>query len=241
MKQLLRRCGKGLRLSRHPIWRRGLLHGVAATIEHESALRDLNLRTIIDVGANKGQFSLLARALFPSAVLHSFEPLAEPAHRFQSVFAGDEATTLHRVALGPESKVAQIHVSAKDDSSSLYPIAAMQDALFPGTAEVGTREITVCKLNDRLKADEILSPALLKIDVQGYELEALKGCEVLLAHIDWIYVECSFIELYEGQALASEVLAWIQARGFRLVGAYNMAYDKQGRAIQADFLFSRSR
>ena len=48
-----------------------------------------------------------------------------------------------------------------------------------------------------------------------------------------------FIELYEGQALADEVIAWLRERGLRLVGVYNMACDHDGRAIQADFLFAR--
>jgi len=84
-----------------------------------------------------------------------------------------------------------------------------------------------------------LSPALLKLDVQGFELEALKGCEDLLHCFAWVYAECSFVELYEGQALADGVIAWLRERGCVLSGVYNMTYDKQGRAVQADFLFCR--
>ncbi|MHB8405676.1 MAG: hypothetical protein ACYDCJ_09670 [Gammaproteobacteria bacterium] len=59
-------------------------------------------------------------------------------------------------------------------------------------------------------------------------------------HFAWVYCECSFIELYAGQALADEVIAWLRERGFILNGVYNMAYDKTGKAVQADFLFKRS-
>jgi len=47
------------------------------------------------------------------------------------------------------------------------------------------------------------------------------------------------MELYKGQALADEVIAWLRERGFALNGVYNMAYDRNGKAVQADFLFGR--
>ncbi len=63
------------------------------------------------------------------------------------------------------------------------------------------------RLHDFIAAEKIVPSALLKLDVQGFELSALQGCEDLLQHFAWVYVECSFIELYEGQALADEVIA----------------------------------
>jgi hypothetical protein len=134
---------------------------------------------------------------------------------------------------------AEIHLSARYDSSSLLPISEAQNTLFPGTEEVGTALVRVAPLTEFLTDDGMHKPALLKIDVQGFELQALGGCEPLLGRFDWIYVECSFVELYSGQALANDVIAWLQERGWALSGVYNMSFDRSGRAIQADFLFSR--
>ena len=94
-------------------------------------------------------------------------------------------------------------------------------------------------LKSILKKDEIAEPALLKIDVQGYELEALVGGEEILGKFSYIYVECSFIELYEGQALVHEVIQYLSKHQFYLNGVYNLSYDNVGRAIQGDFLFRR--
>ena len=47
------------------------------------------------------------------------------------------------------------------------------------------------------------------------------------------------MELYAGQAFADAVIAWLRERGLRLAGVYNMSYDSDGRAVQADFLFGR--
>jgi len=72
-------------------------------------------------------------------------------------------------------------------------------------------------------------------------MQALQGCESLLHCFTHVYVECSFVELYTGQALAHEVIAWLRERDFVLKGVYNMSYDQNGRAVQGDFLFSRRR
>ena len=213
--------------------------GVAPGLEHVALLGRLQPHGVVDIGANRGQFALATRHAVPGARIVSFEPLPGPAQRFRAVFAGDRHVTLHETAIGPRAGIAEMHVSVRDDSSSLLPIGVEQNRLFPGTAEAGTRKIRVGRLADFLPADEVVAPALLKLDVQGFELTALQGCEELLDRFDWVYAECSFIELYEGQALADEVIAWLRERGLRLVGVYNMARDRDGRAIQADFLFAR--
>jgi FkbM family methyltransferase len=221
-------------------WRRALLrHRVAANVEHSGVLRRMpKLHTIVDIGANRGQFALAARHSHPEARIISFEPLAAAADRYRAVFDGDGRTSLVNAALGPTPGEAMIHISGHDHSSSLLPITAAQESLFPGTAQVGTETVRVTRLADHLAASGIEKPALLKIDVQGFELQALAGCEDLLDQFDWVYVECSFVELYAGQAFADDIIAWLRDRGFAVRGVFDVAYDAEGNAVQGDFLFS---
>jgi len=225
-------------LKTHFFWP-ALSRGSAAATEHLSILRSLgNCKCVVDIGANRGQFSLVARRIFPGAEIHAFEPLYEPARIFRRVFSEDDLVTLYPFAIGPERMDAEIHVSIKDDSSSLLPIGESQSKLFPRTQEKEIRQISVFPLSDLMDADSIVAPALLKIDVQGYELEVLKGCAPLLDHFQYLYVECSFIELYKGQSLANEIIGFLNQHAFCLVGIYNMCYDRKGLAIQGDFLFA---
>lgn len=209
---------------------------VLAGAEHRHVLCS-DLATVVDIGANKGQFSLAVREYAPAAHVVAFEPLSGAAGIFRKVFEGDSLATLHQAAIGPEKGESAIHVSGADDSSSLLPISGLQVRLFPGTGEVRTETIKVGRLADFVSAQEIISPAMLKLDVQGYELEALRGCDDLLDRFMYVYAECSFVELYNGQALAHEVIAWLRERGFQLSGVYHVGYDRDGRAVQGDFLF----
>lgn len=223
-------------------WRNAFIrHRVAASIEHRRILANLgNFRTVVDIGANRGQFALAARDAFPDANIFSFEPLKGPAQVFSRVFKDDPRVSLFNAAIGPKSGEALIHVSARDDSSSLLPISENQTQLFSGTQEVATDRVKIDRLGNLIEAFQVVEPALLKLDVQGYELEALKGAESLIHLFSFVYAECSFVELYKGQDFADEVIRWLAAREFRLSGCYNMAYDKHGKAVQADFLFTRA-
>jgi FkbM family methyltransferase len=216
-----------------------LRHRVAAGVEHARVLSGLDCRTVVDIGANRGQFALVARQCQPHARVISFEPLPAAAAKFRAVFAGDDRVTLHEVAIGPAPGNATIHVSKRDDSSSLLPISSTQVALFPGTEEVATATVRVAPLREFIPASDTKPPALLKLDVQGFELEALRGCEDLLDRFAYVYAECSFVELYVGQPMADEVIAWLREHAFKLHGKYNTVHDRDGRAIQADMLFAR--
>ena len=217
--------------------RRGLRYGVAAGVEHLDLLGSLKLATVIDVGANVGQFSLATLASHPGARIHAFEPLPEPAATFERLFARETQVTMHRSAIGPTEGAVTMHVSRRIDSSSLLPITKLQSTIFPGTEEARTESVRVAPLETFVAPEEIAPPALLKLDVQGFELEALRGCLSLLPRFNCVYVEASFVELFGGQALAHEVIAFLAQHDFALTGVYNGTFDRKGRAIQADFLF----
>jgi FkbM family methyltransferase len=229
---------KLLRLLTIAAGRRGLRQGVAATVEHWRSLGGLDIATVVDIGANKGQFALFATAAFPGAIIYSFEPLEEAAARFRKVFG--EEVTLFETAIGPHETETGIYVSRRADSSSLLPITK-QSQVFPGTELKERRIIHVAPLTKYLRPENIRAPALLKIDVQGYELEVLNACELLLPLFQFVYVELSYVELYEGQALAGQVIRHLAESQFQLLGVYNQSTDSYGKPVQADFLFANTR
>lgn len=210
---------------------------VMAGVEHKAVL-NRPLSTVVDIGANRGQFALAARAISGAKVV-SFEPLPEVAKIFLKVFSDDTAVRLHVAAIGERSEKKLIHLSACDDSSSLLEIGEAQSNFFPGTHEIGTLEIEVVTLDKFLTKEEITRPAMLKLDVQGFEIQALAGCKSLIGNFDYVYCECSFVELYKDQKLAGEVVSYLGSLGFSLSGIYNPSYDRDGNCIQADLLFEQ--
>lgn len=200
-------------------------------------LRSLHVDTFIDIGANRGQFSLAAMHVFPESTIFSFEPLPSARHVLNLIFESIDTVSTYEFAIGNESKDDVMHISKKEDSSSLLEISEKQTEIFPGTEKSGSAQVQVRRLGDCISCDDLGSKTFLKIDVQGYELEALLGAIELLNYVSYVYVECSFIQLYKNQATADQVIRCLSSNSFTLNGIYNVSYDASGLAVQADFFF----
>jgi hypothetical protein len=108
-----------------------------------------------------------------------------------------------------------------------------------GMDELCTMPVEVRRLDQVIDAPSLGTNALLKIDVQGFEYEVLEGLGKLAERIAWVFVEVSFVELYEGQHMHDEVERLLREIGFELVLEHNVTMHADQR-IQADRLYRRS-
>lgn len=211
---------------------------IVPSTEHIHILKSLNkIDIFIDVGANKGQFSAIASYLYPNSEIISFEPLKNVCSNAKKKFKKYKNITFHNYAIGNEEGLIPLNVSKKDDSSSILSIGSNQKNTFPGTEKSHTEHITVSTLQKFITKIDLSKNIFMKIDVQGYEMEVLKGSSNYLKYFNYIYVECSYIELYQNQALAFEIIKFLDSLSFNLAGVYNNYYNKKGQVIQSDFLF----
>jgi len=224
-------------------WKHLLRTQTAAAVEHLEMLRYANPTTVIDVGANKGQFALVALAAGASRVI-SFEPLTSEAAIYRKNFARSPRCTLYEFALADTTGEAILHVADRPDSSSLLPLGAGQKEAFR-VGEARTTKVAVKRLDDVIESVALGDRVLVKIDVQGAEGAVIRGSKGLLEKVQYVYAEGSFVELYEGQLVAGELVQLMDNAGFTLRGIYNVTHTKNYGATQADFLFenqySRSR
>lgn len=203
-------------------------------------LQERGIATVLDVGGNEGQFASLIREILPDAVIHSFEPLASCYEVLTHRATRLQPMICHNVALGSREATAEIFHNEFSASSSLLPMKDRHREAYPQARQT-KREQIVVKTLDGMGADLVLrSPALLKIDVQGYELEVLSGAERALRMVDVIIVEMSFEPLYEGQPLFDDIYAFLRQRDFAFAGNLEQSADPgNGQFLQADAIFVR--
>lgn len=233
------RAVKLIAVLRHPAYRRALRFGVAASTEHARTPLPHDYSTVIDVGANRGQFALLARRRFPRAKIVCIEPLDGPRAKLERVFPDRSRVLVIASAAAESAGEAPMFVSRADDSSSLLAPTDLQLSMFPGTDVIDRIAVRTERLDALLDRTELARPALLKIDVQGGELGVLAGAIGLLDAIDAILVECSFRELYEGQPVADEIVRFVHGYGFALASVSSPFVDCAGQVLQADLVFER--
>ncbi len=193
--------------------------------------------TIIDVGANQGQFAIASNKRFPTATVISFEPLPELYDKFRRHVGHNEKIIIHNVALGNEKGVIDFYRNEHSHASSALIISERQKIEFPETSKTTKVQVQVNRLDDILAEKGLVGPILLKLDVQGYEKRVLEGATSLLPHIDYIVFETSFISMYEGEPLFDEMHTFLKSSGFELLAPVGLLEGDNSIILQIDFLY----
>ncbi len=212
-----------------------LTTGHIDSLELLELLRPLNPQAIFDIGANIGTWTILAKALYPETEIYAFEPLESHCAKFTAATRGLQGVTLHQLALGAMPANLQMNVLNRSDASSLLPMTSECSQHF-ALKDERTVTVRVERLDDLLRAKTIPQPDVVKLDIQGYELEALRGGEVTLMGAHAILAEVSLIELYKEQCLFHGLAAFLAERGF-YVCAFGAATILGRPLLQADVLF----
>ena len=208
------------------------------SLELLALLRPQTPAVIYDIGASSGTWTCLAKSLYPAARVEAFAPRAQPIadfHRWTAAWPDD--IHLHRCALGSTERIATMHVMDFSDASSLLPLAeagAREFNLHP-TQEQSVRLIPLDVL---VRRENLPPPDLIKLDIQGYELEALRGAVGCLRTARSVLCEVSFREFYTGQPSFAELAVFLDAHGFSL-RALGAGTTLGAPLVQADALFTK--
>lgn len=195
--------------------------------------------TIIDVGANQGQFSLAASMAFPGTCIYPIEPNPAAADALCKNLPPHVAANVVVSAVGETSGSANLYIHTDSQASSLLPIGIGRKGYFPNDSITSTINVPLVSLDDLFFSRELTQPVLLKIDVQGYEDRVLAGATKLLPSIKWIVLEISFSQLYEGERTFSEVFDMMKKYNFQFLRPldFHLSGDHAGDIIEMDALF----
>jgi FkbM family methyltransferase len=205
-------------------------------------LRYHGIQTVVDVGANTGQYGAELREWGFQGRIVSFEPTGAAFKTLAERAATDPHWSVFNFALGAEQGTAEINVASNEGaSSSLMPMLEKHRQSAPEVKYVATEQVAVRTLDSAL--EDIVTPEeilLLKMDVQGYEHFVLRGATSVLAQVRAIECELSLVPLYEGQLLLPQMLALLDSLGFQPVSFNPFFLDPvSGHCLQVDCLFAR--
>jgi FkbM family methyltransferase len=195
---------------------------------------------IFDVGANRGDVTAIYREHFPDAGIYAFEPFPESFNILKERHAIDKKVYCNQLALAEEKGKKTFYVNQNADTNSLLQSQAAglsSDKQVKNISHIEVNSDTI----DGFCADKgIRNIDILKMDIQGGELSALKGAVKLLSEkrITLIYSEVFFVDQYVNQPLFHDISKFLYDYGYYLQDVYNPAYGK-GSIAWADVIFCK--
>jgi FkbM family methyltransferase len=196
---------------------------------------------IFDVGANRGQSTELYRILFEGCTVHAFEPQRDIFEEMERRLGGQDRVVLNNMALGAEAGTAMFHQTTHPESSSLLPLNP--ESWWGKALDIrpkGTEQVAVGTIDQYCSAHDVTAIDFLKLDVQGFEPECLRGAHRMLTErrIGVIQAELTYHRLYERATRFSDVEGLLNPLGYRLYTIYNVSIgDKNGELLSLDTVF----
>ena len=194
-------------------------------------LRGRGLRTIFDVGANVGEWSGLARSVFPEATIHAFEIVGPTAAKLEAKFRGDAGVVVNRFGLSDAAGELEIRYFAHDDT-----LSTLIDYPHPGQPSI--LPARVARGDDYVRENGIERIDFLKMDVEGAEHLVLRGLEECFreGRVSAVQFEYGTVNILT-RFLLRDFYELFAAAGFRVGKIYPTYVDFRDYSFdQEDFL-----
>ena len=194
---------------------------------------------IFDIGSNIGTWTLLAKAVLPYAVIHACEPLKIHTDKFRLSCQALADVHLHEYCAGNQNAFGNINISSYSDASSLLASTPLEFKDFHITKE-REEKVEIKKISDLIRQGELPVPDIIKLDVQGFELEVLKGIGHYLNSVRYVICEVSFKEYYYDQPQFLDIANYLALNNLK-VFAFSKNTPVGGELSQIDVLFKQNK
>jgi FkbM family methyltransferase len=200
-----------------------------------------DFQTVIDVGAHEGKTVEQWINDFPHAHVHAFEPSPSSFQTLQKVAQRTpDRVTAWNSALGATDETATLHLhSDHTSSSSLLPRTDYCAEVMPVTRVEVPVDVAVRRLDTVLENAHFAEPALLKLDVQGYEDKVLAGATNTLKRVKFVLSEISIAPVYEDQCDFDKLHVLLSQNGFRFIGFLEQFHLQDGTPVYADVVYTK--
>ena len=193
---------------------------------------------IFDVGANRGDITLKYLNLFPKAKIHSFEPFPKSYEIFINRHKKNTNVQLNKYALSSSIGRANLNINKSVDTNSLLESKNIGATSDKSCTSIGQLEIETNTIDNYCIQHNINEIDILKIDVQGSEIEVLKGALNMLkkGNIKLIYTETYFKQQYVNQPLFHDISQLLYNHNFVLQDIYDPYFSKKN-ILWSDAIF----
>ena len=200
--------------------------------------KSLKIDTILDIGANIGQYANIMRELGYDGHILSFEPMKKEYDLLLQNSENDKNWNVFNYGFGDKNEQLSINISQNSYSSSLLNLTNSQLEGDWRSRNIGTEKVSIIDFNSYLENFDFTNKVALKLDVQGYEFKIIKTIEDKVHLFALIQLEVSLTELYKGETLYFQIDDFLRGKNFVLVSIEPGFYNNQtGQMLQSDFIY----
>ena len=177
-------------------------------------------------GANEGQWATRVRLDGYLGKIISVEPGSEAFSKLEICSSGDESWEVLKLALGSNDRTSILYLSSNDGMSSSLKKPSRHLIDFPTVSFSGTEKVSITTLEALL--ENVEENVMVKLDIQGFELEALEGIGKALEKVAAIEIEMTLRPMYQGEATVGRILVAIEDMGFELFSISEFGKGQNG-------------
>ncbi|MBL7916859.1 MAG: FkbM family methyltransferase [Bacteroidia bacterium] len=196
-------------------------------------------RIILDIGAFDGKTAIAYHKLFPNAIIYSFEPYSLSYNQLTNAVKGYKNIKTFKNAIAEKSGKLNLNINNSFATNSLLSSNKTDSEIDNLITTEGSELVDVVCIDEFAENQKLNKIDVLKLDIQGGELAALKGAIKMLEKqsISLIYVEVEFIEIYKNQPLFHTIVEYLASYKYKLFNIYNMHNNNNGQLLWADAIF----
>lgn len=198
--------------------------------------REFSPELVLDVGANQGLWTTMAKDIWPDANFLLIEPQVEMKKHLDDLCSSSENVAWIEAGAGAEQGKLALTMGEDLTQSTFLPYLD-KELLRKGQQ----REISMITIDSLLASRKLGAPDLVKLDVQGFELEVLRGADSLIGSTELFVMEVSLFPFMPGMPVLREVIEFMGERGYEVydIAGY-LRRPLDGALGQIDLAFARS-
>lgn len=198
--------------------------------------RGLNVKQILDIGANRGDWAIMAKGIFPDAEVYMIEPLSEMEESLLKICTDFSGVKYFPFAVGDKIGT-HVMTTWGDNLAGANCRLEENEYLLKSNKQ---RIISIKTIDSMIEKGEIKIPEIAKLDIQGYELEALRGGTHLFGITELFILETSLFQFTAGNPILSDIVIFMTQQGYEIydfAGFLRRPFD--GALAQIDVCFAK--
>ena len=199
-------------------------------------LRNKEPEVIFDCGANIGFVTHKFIEKFSKAHIYAFEPNPSVFDKLNHHYSGNDYVHCFNMGIGDKSGEMVFYINKNSGTSSFLRPTEYHTSNI-ASKKITPKNVEITTIDEIMSKENLKHIDILKLDIEGFELNALKGIKNIEEKVSIVYLEVNLIPTYEDQPLIEDLIKYLRNANFHLYNFYGINENNHYQATITNLLF----